>query len=224
MAPRRSRPASACGHAQLKARRFTHVKITDLTITSFRTHSSSRSTSSWAALATELKAYASTYPNVGSPDVYAQYALECKRQGYLAYKIHPHYFWDPATRQATPERPSNLAADIATCSIVREADATGAMDLFADSVQAVARVVRGALVLTVARGTQDPLQVAEVVVRVPGDDLVRIGVRVRHCGALVYFPQAVAHVIHVLEPATQRVPLFDEAARRGRPQRSHFRD
>jgi len=68
-----------------------------------------------------VKAYASTYPNVGSPDVYAQHAIECKRAGYLAYKIHPHYFWDPATRQATPGRPSNIEADIVTCRVVREA-------------------------------------------------------------------------------------------------------
>ena len=45
-----------------------------------------------------VKAYASTYPNLGAPRVYADHALACKREGYLAYKIHPHYFWDPATR------------------------------------------------------------------------------------------------------------------------------
>ena len=68
-----------------------------------------------------VKAYASTYPNLGSPDVYAEHALACKREGYLAYKIHPHYFWDPATRQATPGRPSNVEWDIATCQAVRDA-------------------------------------------------------------------------------------------------------
>jgi len=68
-----------------------------------------------------VKAYASTYPNLGAPQVYAEHALQCKRQGYLAYKIHPHYFWDPATRQPTPGRPSNVAADIETCRLVREA-------------------------------------------------------------------------------------------------------
>jgi len=68
-----------------------------------------------------VKAYASTYPNLGAPSVYADHALECKRQGYLAYKIHPHYFWDPTTRQPTPGRPSNVAADIETCRLVREA-------------------------------------------------------------------------------------------------------
>jgi L-alanine-DL-glutamate epimerase-like enolase superfamily enzyme len=68
-----------------------------------------------------VKAYASTYPNLGDPKVYAEHALECKQQGYLAYKIHPHYFWDPRTRQPTPGRPSNLDYDIETCRLVREA-------------------------------------------------------------------------------------------------------
>jgi L-alanine-DL-glutamate epimerase-like enolase superfamily enzyme len=68
-----------------------------------------------------VKAYASTYPNIGSPSDYAEHALACRRAGYRAYKIHPHYFWDPATRRPTPGRPSNIAADIATCHAVREA-------------------------------------------------------------------------------------------------------
>jgi L-alanine-DL-glutamate epimerase-like enolase superfamily enzyme len=68
-----------------------------------------------------VKAYASTYPNLGSPEVYAEHALACQRAGYLAYKIHPHYFWDPATRQPTPGRPSNIDYDIATCRAVRAA-------------------------------------------------------------------------------------------------------
>jgi L-alanine-DL-glutamate epimerase-like enolase superfamily enzyme len=68
-----------------------------------------------------VKAYASTWPNIGSPQTYADHALACKEEGYLAYKIHPHYFWDPRTRQPTPGRPSNVAADIETCRLVREA-------------------------------------------------------------------------------------------------------
>src|SRR5262249_53362859 len=68
-----------------------------------------------------VKAYASTYPNVGSPEQYAEHALDCQRAGYLAYKIHPHYFWDPATRSATPGRPSNVDWDIETCRLVRQA-------------------------------------------------------------------------------------------------------
>ncbi|MET4635275.1 enolase C-terminal domain-like protein [Kaistia defluvii] len=69
----------------------------------------------------KVKAYASTYPNIGVPRVYAEHALACKNEGYLAYKIHPHYFWNPETGQPTPGRPSNIKADIETCHLVREA-------------------------------------------------------------------------------------------------------
>jgi L-alanine-DL-glutamate epimerase-like enolase superfamily enzyme len=69
----------------------------------------------------KVKAYASTYPNIGAPRVYAEHALACKREGYQAYKIHPHYFWDPDKRQPTPGRPSNIKADIETIHLVREA-------------------------------------------------------------------------------------------------------
>jgi len=69
----------------------------------------------------KAKAYASTYPNIGKPNVYAEHALACKEQGYTAYKIHPHYFWNPETGTPTPGRPSNIKADIETCHLVREA-------------------------------------------------------------------------------------------------------
>lgn len=68
-----------------------------------------------------VRAYASTYPNVGSPQDYARHALECRRLGYPAYKIHPHYFWDPATGQAAPGRPSHVDWDLRTCQAVRDA-------------------------------------------------------------------------------------------------------
>jgi L-alanine-DL-glutamate epimerase-like enolase superfamily enzyme len=68
-----------------------------------------------------VKAYASTYPNIGVPRVYAEHALACKAEGYLAYKIHPHYFWNPETGQPTPGRPSNIKADIETIHLVRDA-------------------------------------------------------------------------------------------------------
>ncbi|MGH7919109.1 MAG: enolase C-terminal domain-like protein [Candidatus Dormibacteraceae bacterium] len=68
-----------------------------------------------------VKAYASTYPNIGKPQVYADHAAACKAQGYLAYKIHPHYFWNPETGEPTPGRPSNVAADLETIRLVREA-------------------------------------------------------------------------------------------------------
>ena len=69
----------------------------------------------------KVKAYASTFPNMGTPEEYAQHALECKEQGYSHYKIHPYYFYDPATKQPNPGRPSNTDYDIAASRAVREA-------------------------------------------------------------------------------------------------------
>ena len=65
--------------------------------------------------------YASTYPNIGRPRVHAEHALACREEGYLAYKINPHYFQDPETGDPTPGPPSNIKADIETCHLVREA-------------------------------------------------------------------------------------------------------
>jgi len=69
----------------------------------------------------KVKAYASTYPNMGMPDNYARHALECKKQGYKAYKIHPYYYWNPETKQPVPGRPSHIKWDIKCCEAVREA-------------------------------------------------------------------------------------------------------
>lgn len=69
----------------------------------------------------KVKAYASTYPNMGTPEDYAQHALDCKAQGYTHYKIHPYYFWDPVTKQPDPGRPSHIEQDIQVCYAVREA-------------------------------------------------------------------------------------------------------
>jgi L-alanine-DL-glutamate epimerase-like enolase superfamily enzyme len=69
----------------------------------------------------KVKAYASTYPNMGQPEDYAEHALACKREGYRAYKIHPYYGWSPATQQAVPNRPSHVEWDIRACRAVREA-------------------------------------------------------------------------------------------------------
>ena len=68
-----------------------------------------------------VKAYASTFPNMGTPEEYAQHALESKRQGYRAYKIHPYYFADPFTFEPVPGRPSHTDMDITVCRLVREA-------------------------------------------------------------------------------------------------------
>ncbi len=69
----------------------------------------------------KVKAYASTYPNIGQPRAYAEHAIQCRDEGYPGYKIHPHYFWNPATETPSPGRPSNIRADIETIRLVREA-------------------------------------------------------------------------------------------------------
>lgn len=69
----------------------------------------------------KVKAYASTFNNMGAPEVYAQHALECKGKGYKAYKIHPYTFWDPVSKKPDPGRPSHVDYDIAACRLVREA-------------------------------------------------------------------------------------------------------
>lgn len=68
-----------------------------------------------------VKAYGSTYPNMGAPEEYAAHALECKRRGYRAYKIHPYYFADPLTFAPVPGRPSHVEMDITACEAVRAA-------------------------------------------------------------------------------------------------------
>ena len=69
----------------------------------------------------KVKAYASTFPNMGSPEVYGQHAAACRKEGYTHYKIHPYYFWDPVTQQPDPGRPSHIEQDIEACRAVRGA-------------------------------------------------------------------------------------------------------
>lgn len=72
---------------------------------------------------TKVKAYASTYPNMGSVQNYAEHAIACRDRGYQAYKIHPYYFWNPETEEAVPGRPSHIKYDIEVINAV--ADAVG---------------------------------------------------------------------------------------------------
>ena len=71
----------------------------------------------------KVKAYASTYPNMGSIQNYVEHAVACKEQGYQAYKIHPYYFWNPETELPVPGRPSHVKQDIELLHAV--ADAVG---------------------------------------------------------------------------------------------------
>jgi len=69
----------------------------------------------------KIKAYASTAPNLGTPEQYAQHALDCKQAGYTAYKVHANIYWDPIRREAAPGRPAFPKEDVAVCRAVREA-------------------------------------------------------------------------------------------------------
>jgi len=68
----------------------------------------------------KVKAYASTYPNMGTPEEYAEHAAACKAEGYKHYKIHPYYFWDPVKKQRDPGRPSHIEQDIEACRAIRD--------------------------------------------------------------------------------------------------------
>jgi L-alanine-DL-glutamate epimerase-like enolase superfamily enzyme len=68
-----------------------------------------------------VKAYASTYPNMGKPEDYAQHAVECKKQGYTAYKVHAYICWNPHTWEPAPQLPGFPKEDIEVCKAVREA-------------------------------------------------------------------------------------------------------
>ncbi|MEX0762670.1 MAG: enolase C-terminal domain-like protein [Dehalococcoidia bacterium] len=68
-----------------------------------------------------IKAYASTAPNLGTPEQYAAHALECKKAGYKAYKVHAFIYWDPHKQAAAPGRPAFPREDVEVCRAVREA-------------------------------------------------------------------------------------------------------
>lgn len=68
----------------------------------------------------KVKAYASTFPNMGSVEDYAEHAAACKAEGYTHYKIHPYYFWDPVAKTSDPGRPSHIAQDIEICRAIRD--------------------------------------------------------------------------------------------------------
>jgi len=69
----------------------------------------------------KVKAYASTFPNMGQPEDYARHALDCKKQGYKAYKVHAYIYWDPYNWQPAPQLPGYPEEDIEVCRAVRDA-------------------------------------------------------------------------------------------------------
>jgi len=68
-----------------------------------------------------IKAYASTWPNMGKPEDYAKHALACKAKGYKAYKVHAYIFFNPRTWQPAPQLPGFPVEDVEVCRAVREA-------------------------------------------------------------------------------------------------------
>ena len=68
-----------------------------------------------------MKAYASTGPNLGAPDVYAQLARDCRSRGYTAFKVHAYIHWDPVKCVPAPGKPATPAADVEVCEAVRDA-------------------------------------------------------------------------------------------------------
>jgi L-alanine-DL-glutamate epimerase-like enolase superfamily enzyme len=68
-----------------------------------------------------VKAYCSTAPNLGGPEVYAQHALEARERGYTAFKVHAYIYWNPHTRQPAPAKPAFPDEDLEVCRAVRDA-------------------------------------------------------------------------------------------------------
>ncbi len=67
-----------------------------------------------------IKAYASSYTDVGAPVEYADHAEACLEMGYPAYKIHTYRCLDPKTMTLAGRNLSSPDGDIAVCRAVRE--------------------------------------------------------------------------------------------------------
>ena len=92
----------------------------------------------------KVKAYASSYDNLGPPEDYAAHASKCKQLGYRAYKIHPYHDFRPEATQPALPRPSYVGGDIAICEAVRAAvgddmvlmyDPRGTYHTYADAIR-----------------------------------------------------------------------------------------
>lgn len=68
-----------------------------------------------------IKAYASTWPNMGKPEDYARHAIQMKELGYKAYKVHAYIYFNPYTWEHCAQLPGFPKADIEVCRAVREA-------------------------------------------------------------------------------------------------------
>ena len=73
-----------------------------------------------------VKAYASGYPDLGPPETYARHALDCKKRGYTAYKVHAYLGQKkvpghPDKWIRAPQHPGNPVEEIEVCRAIREA-------------------------------------------------------------------------------------------------------
>ena len=68
-----------------------------------------------------IKAYASTWPNMGRVEDYVEFALACQRAGYKAFKVHAYIHFNPYTWEPGPQLPGYPEADVEICRAVREA-------------------------------------------------------------------------------------------------------
>ncbi|MFP6641950.1 MAG: enolase C-terminal domain-like protein [Candidatus Latescibacterota bacterium] len=69
----------------------------------------------------QIEAYASTFPNLGGPEVYVDLARDCVARGYKAFKVHANICWDPHIPGPAPQLPGFPREDVEICSAVREA-------------------------------------------------------------------------------------------------------
>ena len=69
----------------------------------------------------KIQAYASTFPNLGGPEVYAALAQDCVKRGYKAFKVHANICWDPHRREPAPQLPGFPREDVEICRAVRQA-------------------------------------------------------------------------------------------------------
>ena len=67
-----------------------------------------------------IKAYASSYTDVGSPEEYADHAQECLEMGYPAYKLHTYRCLDPRTMTPAGRNMASPDYDIEACRAVRD--------------------------------------------------------------------------------------------------------
>ncbi|NKB69039.1 MAG: enolase [Candidatus Latescibacteria bacterium] len=68
----------------------------------------------------KIKCYASSYPNMGPPETFADHAQACVERGYRAYKIHAYMWYDPINMEPAPRSPAFPKQDVDVCRAVRE--------------------------------------------------------------------------------------------------------